>query len=399
MINNTFRETLIDIRRKKENLENGIVNSIPYPFKSLNKIFPGIVPETQQMLTTVSGAGKSKLARFMYVQEPFNFWINNKSHKDIDIKVFYFSLEDSKSQAMKLFIANALYTQKNIRINPMKLDSYFEEDKLDDKILREIESLDPYFETFLSKVEIIDNVRTPNGILNKVRDYMLNPKIGNHATLNNEIIPREKIKEAIENKVEVKYLSNHPNRVVIVLTDNLQNVEPDKEDGGSKYAALDRYTRSILRNKLCNYYKTCNAFIQQQNQSKESQQYTNTGASIIEKLYPSLDGLGEFKNSVQTAHVCYGLFNPSRYKIDSYSTDGKSFYDINKLGDKFRSIRILKSNFAESNIELTLYFDGMTGDWFQLPRADDKFEMEKIYSMAESMDFSNYSQNNPSLFG
>jgi hypothetical protein len=54
---NLFKQTFKEIKEKKEALDNGIVNSIPYPFRNLNRVFPGIVPETQQMLTTVSGAG------------------------------------------------------------------------------------------------------------------------------------------------------------------------------------------------------------------------------------------------------------------------------------------------------------------------------------------------------
>lgn len=318
---------------------------------------------------------------------PFDFWLENKKNKEIDIKIFYFSLEDSSSQVMKYLISNALYIKKNIRMSSMKLNSYFEEDKLDNETLRNVEDLGDYFETFLSKVEIIDNIRTPNGILNVVKEYLLRPDIGTFIKPNGERINRNEARDCIKNKIPISYSSKHPNRFVILLIDNLQNVEKDEQDV-NKYAALDRLTRVVLRNKLCNYYKTCNYFVQQQAGSKESQQFTTSGTSIVEKLYPSVDGLGEFKNSVQTAHVCYGLFNPSRYKIDRISTEGGNFYDILKLGDRYRSLRILKSNYAESNMELSLYFDGLTEDWQELPSAGDTILMEKFYQKANPFNFS-----------
>lgn len=377
---NLFNKTLNEIKYRKESLEKGIVNSIPYPFPDLNKIFPGIVPETQQMLTTVSGIGKSKFTRKVYVKTPFDYWVNNHNEKEIDLKVFYFSLEDSKERVLKYMIIAELFKKYGVRLNPMKLDSYFENDILDNQTLGKIESLNPYFENFFSKVDIIDNIRTPNGIFSYIKKYLLDPRIGHYSLMNGEKIDGHKVKEYIDNKIEIKYQSTHLNRFVIVIIDNLQNIEPDKEDF-NKYQALDRFTRSILRNKLCNFYKTCNVFIQQQAASKEAQQYTNTGNAIIEKLYPSIDGLGEFKNSVHTAHVCYGLFSPARYNIEHISIGGKQFYDITKLGDKYRSLTILKSNFIESNIELSLFFDGLTENWFQLPNPNNKIEIENIYQL------------------
>ena len=68
---NLFRSTYNQIVERKERLERGGINTIPFPFPALNKFVPGIMPETQIGLTTVSGAGKSLFATNIYVQHPF----------------------------------------------------------------------------------------------------------------------------------------------------------------------------------------------------------------------------------------------------------------------------------------------------------------------------------------
>ena len=111
---NNFVKVYEEIKRRKENLERGGINSIPFPFRGFNKVIPGIIPETQTTLTTVSGAGKTLFSTNIYVQHPFNYWMENKDKMDIDVEIFLFCLEDSIELTTKRMIIRQLWEQCGI---------------------------------------------------------------------------------------------------------------------------------------------------------------------------------------------------------------------------------------------------------------------------------------------
>ena len=382
---NQFQKTLKQIAERKERLERGGINTIPFPFPALNKFVPGIMPETQIGLTTVSGAGKSLFATNIYVQHPFNFWLENRNTMDIDIKIFFFCLEDSKDLTMKRMIIRALYEQLGIRVPMFKINSYFKEDKLDDTTLRAIESLDPYFEEFLSKVEFIDDLTTPGQIYFKVKEWLERPENGEIVDEKGRPLDKREQKEAHEAFQKTYYKSKHKNRFVINIIDNMQNVEPGPDDG-TKWNALDKLCRKLLRNQLCNKYGCTNLIIAQQEKSKEKTQYTGDGEIVASKYLPSKDAISEYKNVTDTCHVLFGLFYPHMYNIESYPEPSRGYpYDIKRLEDYYRNLHILKSNFAEPNLNTSLLFDGVTGIISELPPASDKEKMNEVYRYVDDM--------------
>lgn len=380
---NLFRSTYNQIVERKERLERGGINTIPFPFPALNKFVPGIMPETQIGLTTVSGAGKSLFATNIYVQHPFNFWLKNKDSMDIDVKIFFFCLEDSRDLTMKRMIIRALYEQLGMRVPMFKINSYFKEDKLDDDTLRAIDSLDPYFETFLSKVEFIDDLRTPGQIYHKIREWLERPENGEITNSKGQVLDKRGQREAQENFERTYYRSKHPNRFVINVIDNMQNVEASESDG-DKWHALDNLCRKYFRNQLCNKYHCTNLIIAQQEKSKEKTQYTGDGEVIASKFLPSKDAISEYKNVTDSCHVLFGLFYPHMYGIERYPEKGYP-YDITRLEDFYRNLHILKSNFAEPNLNTSLLFDGVTGIISELPSAGDKEKMAEVYRYVEDM--------------
>jgi TalC/MipB family fructose-6-phosphate aldolase len=193
---NNFVKVYEEIKRRKENLERGGINSIPFPFRGFNKVIPGIIPETQTTLTTVSGAGKTLFSTNIYVQHPFNYWMENKDNMDIDVEIFLFCLEDSIELTTKRMIIRQLWEQCGIRLSMFKLNSYFQGDKLDDETLKAINSLNPYFEKFFSKVHLIDNVRNPFGIYSTVREWLERPENGHIVDEHGNKLNPAQIKEA-----------------------------------------------------------------------------------------------------------------------------------------------------------------------------------------------------------
>jgi hypothetical protein len=109
-----------------------------------------------------------------------------------------------------------------------------------------------------------------------------------------------------------------------------------------------------------------NVIVHQQTPSSEKAQYTNKGHLIEEKIEPSLEELHINKGVHQDYEVVLGLFNPSRYDIDLHNG-----YDVSILGKNYRSLKFLKDrHFGLENSSLGLYFEGASGIFQELPRAE-----------------------------
>jgi len=376
---NTYKEIIEDIKRRKLNLENGGVNAIPFGLPSLNKYIPGITKETQFGITAQSGTGKSKFARFLFMSSPYNYYIANKNSKDIDLKIFLFSLEDTVDRVKKYLLIKALFDKKNIRINEHQINSYLDENRLSDSLLKDIDEVYSFLEE-TEKIVTISDVANPTGIIKEVKEYLLHPSIGTLADQYGNPITRLESRNFKDGKMQ--YIPTNKNRFVIVIIDNLQNVRPEK--GMNKYQALDEFCRHTMRNILCNFYGCTTVLVQQQNQEKAKQQYTISGESVVQKLLPSEDGLGEFKNSVQTMHCLFGLFNPSKYRISSFST-GAGYYNIEKIGDYYRYLNVIKSNFC-GNIEDNLFFDYISETFYEMPHTSVKDKVDDIYKKIRNLE-------------
>ena len=105
---NLFDKVYKDIKEKKERVEKGGVNAIPFLLPSLSKYVPGIMQESQYGLTAESGASKSKFIRCNFVQTPYDFYLEHFNNLDVDVEIFLFCLEDSAEMTLKNFIASAL---------------------------------------------------------------------------------------------------------------------------------------------------------------------------------------------------------------------------------------------------------------------------------------------------
>ena len=81
------------------------------------------------------------------------------------------------------------------------------------------------------------------------------------------------------------------------------------------------------------------------------------------------------------------IYSPN---VDKLKTHNK--YDISQLGDKFRSIVVIKSRYGESNIEDCCYFDGKCNIWKELPAPDEIYDYSKYINSDWLIDLDNYKE-------
>lgn len=383
---NSFREIINDLNKKKENVDNGGINAIPFNLPSLTKYVPGIVPELNYGITASSGVGKSKISRALFMFGPYDYYMKHKETKDLNLKIHAFCLEDNVAKTKRYLLLKALYEHSNIRLNEMQLSSYVEEGRLTSDHQRAIEKIYPFLED-MEKIITFYDESSPSYMLSKLKDSLLAPGMGSFTDSSGNKISRDQAQAIVadkNSKERIQYDHYHNNTFNIVIVDNLQNIKPEK--GQTKYEALDRFTREIVRDKLCNFYRCTTALVQQQNQESVKKQFTNFGDSVVEKLRPSVAGLGEFKNSVQTMHCLMGLFSPAMFNVRTYNSSNGN-YDIDKLGSYFKELSILKSNFSAS-VDCPLFCDPVAETFNELPPAKDGIGMQKVYDRVQELEFS-----------
>lgn len=349
-----FKRVLEELKSNKELRKSG--KDIIIPWLNLPKfstVLPGVQKARYIIVTANSKVGKTQIADYLFLYEPLNFIIDN-SETNIKVKIFYFSLEMSKEDKMLQMISNKIYNDTKEVVSTENLRSYFKGYILSDELQVKIESYQSYFDKVEEVVEFIDNVRNPYGIYKTVREYA-----------------RQNGKFFMENGREVNmetdqmydyYIPNDPNEHVIVVTDHVSLLLPEK--GGELWDTIFKFSSDYCL-KMRDNFKYTVVNIQQQAADQEKQQFTFKGQSIIDKIRPSADGLGDCKLSGRDCDLMIGLFAPHRYKLVQYAG-----FDINKLKDNYRELSIILNRKGSSNINLDLYFNGACNYFEELKKPE-----------------------------
>lgn len=374
-----FKDIYDEIVINKHNHEQGFHNCIPFlGMERFEKFIPGIEKSTYYLLTAGSGVGKSKLARYLFIHNPYQYITTQET--DVKLTIKYFSLEESKKKIIMSEISKYLFTKYGIVVSVKELQSIGRYNTITTEILEKIEEAEEYIEQFLEVVDIIDNIRNPTGIFKYVRDYALT--IGTYYDkYGNPLTPEEVQRVTLarpgdETYKKVAFYRQHdPKHFVIVLTDHISLLNPEMQ-GGSMLTQWQ--TMSKFSSEYCLHIRDKFGFIpvnvQQQASEKERIEVNFRGQTIEQKLEPSLDGLGDNKTTQRDANIVLGLFNPDRYGIVQHNG-----YDIQYFQNMYRSLSILKDRDGIADLRLPLFFDGAVDYFKELPRVEDREGMTKVY--------------------
>ena len=75
-----------------------------------------------------------------------------------------------------------------------------------------------------------------------------------------------------------------------------------------------------------------------------------------------------------------GLFSPYRFALKEYEG-----YDISKFKDNIRFLEMIVNRDGEMGGLCPLFFDGAVCQFNELPRPNDREELQKVYSYLESI--------------
>lgn len=369
-----FKDIYSKIVQNKLNHDNGYFNCIPFMgMERLEKYLPGIEQSTYYLIAAASGVGKSKLARYLFIHNPIMFLENNPD-SDIQLDILYFSLEESKEKVILAEVSKYLYTQHKLNLSIKQLSSVGRYNVLSTEDLQKVQQSEEHVNNFLKRVKIFDNVRNATGIYKTVRDFALT--IGTYYDKNDTpLTPQEvhNVKIGVgESYKKVSYYKTHnPKHYVIVLIDHISLLQP--ETGETLWQSMSK-----MSSNYCLHIRDKFGFIpvvvQQLAADKERIEANFSKADLVQKLEPSLDGLGDNKTIARDVNIALGLFAPDRYKITEHNG-----YDITRFRDRYRSMNIMKSRDGIANKKLPLFFNGAVDFFKELPKVDELEKMRLVY--------------------
>lgn len=351
-----------NLGERRQRILDGQLNCIPSSFKRFSNDFIGIEQACYYTVTSFTKGGKSQFTSYTFIYKPLMFCYFTKA--DIDIKILYFPLEETPERIMQRFISWLLFdfSQGKIRISPRDLrstTSAVSQEILDVINTDEIQDILKYFE---EHVIFPEEAANPTGIFKYCKTYA-----EEHGIVHNK---KKSYKDEhgllYEKDVFDRYEQDNPNEYRLIIIDTINLI--DTERGMTLKQSMDKlseYCAKYLRNR----YHYSPVVIQQQAFDQEGNE-----AFKIGRVRPSVAGLGDSKYTSRDSNVVLGLFSPFRFALKEYEG-----YDISKFKDNIRFLEMIVNRDGEMGGLCPLFFDGAVCRFEELPRPDDKVNMDKVY--------------------
>jgi len=341
----------------KKEVDNGIQgrnSGIPMGFRRLNK-YIGIRKRIYTVIFGATGSGKSAFCHSAYILHPFDWWYANKNTSNVKLKFILFSMERSKVYTLAKWTSRKIFLDQGVNIPIAKLLGWW-----DTKLTKDEHDMFLMYENYINELtaicDIIEGAQNPTGIYKYVRKY---------AETNGTI---ENI-----NEYDKIYHPRHPNEIVIPIVDHFGLIKMEK--GMSKKEAID---------KTSEYFQWMRDFLGYTpiGVSQINRDLSNPIYQKMDAFEPNIDQIKESGRPAEDSDVVVSLFQPSRYKTNDASYNNVSKFISPEGADCFRSIKILKNTYGESDLRIGMGFHGSTGTFAELPKPKDmdSFDFETLFT-------------------
>jgi hypothetical protein len=346
--------------------------SIRFAFDRLNRIIPGIMPETYYCVTAATSVGKTQLTKFLFVRKAIEWAMAN----NFNLHIKYFALEESEKDFFDTFRIALLKKRFNVKLDLYGIQGF--RGPLSDEMKTMLEKIEPEIEILKSYVDVVDTIGNPTGIFKYVKAHA--SKHGKHFYQNldnGEIKLLDDFVSASDRYRYHHYEPNDPNSLTIVIVDHI-NLLSTEAGASSLGEAMQKLSSEYMLNNVVKRYKYAVVNVHQQAMAGEGLDYYKAG---LEKLYPTMDKLGDNKLVGRDYHITFGLFNPTKFPTLVEKSD-LSGYNLSILKKNFRTLHILKHRKGEDGLVYPLFFDGGGQSFSELglPASPDLNNQYKIIS-------------------
>lgn len=314
------------------------LNCIPLSdlFPRFSTIIPGIKKSTYYAITGTPGSSKTQFTDFTCLYHP----VSLASENLIELDITYFSFEISKEAKLLKGISKLLFERYGIRVSTNKLQKIGSE--LAENELQKVRTVEPYFEALAKFVTFYDEPMTPSQIFKVMLDKL-------------------KQNGSYDEKSKI-YKPYSPEKYIIFIFDHISLIQPDS--GQSLHQALTTFSGNNIFFK--NKFGATIVNVHQQGAEGGVAQFTTKGDNIASKLEPKLAGLADNRTLARDYDIILGLFSPFSHSLDFYRG-----YKAKRFEDKVRFLSVIKNREGISDVQVGLYFDGLSNYFEELPRPDE----------------------------
>ena len=306
----------------------------------LESIIDGVTQNTYTLIFSGTGSGKTSLALYSYIYRTLMDHL-----EDGNFKVTYYSLEMSAELLFAKLLCMYIFEHYGVELSTKELLSKEKKYRLSDENYRIVIECLPW----LHKIEEIITVH----------DKALTASIL-YASLYGEL---EKEGTFTETETRTVYEKNNENLVHLVVIDHLSLVR--KSEGRSLKEEMDMISSYLVT--LRNRCKISPLVIMQANRDSTSMDRRKAGLDNMQ-----LSDIKDSGSPAQDSEIIISIFNPNRERLSTHKG-----YDIGILGNRFRSITVLKNRYGESDVEVGTAFYGKCGLWKELPKGDEIYDYDK----------------------
>lgn len=351
----TVTETLrheIDLGRE------GRMQGYSMGMPKLESIIDGVTKQTMVILGGCTGSGKTSATIYLYVYRPL------MEHLDDDnFKVFYASMEMNASMLFAKLLSTYIFETYHKELAVKEILSRKRNYILSDEDYTIVQDGLKWLEKVEQKVEVYDKSLNASKLYAKLMKNL------------------EKLGTFTETENRKVFIPNNPDMIYVVILDHIGLLQPSQ--GSTKKGEIDKTVSYLIT--LRNMCGISPVIVQQINRDQSNIERFKAGRTGIQ--------LSDFKESSDTtdgAEIVLAVYSPHRDKLNTHRG-----YDIKQLGDKFRTITVLKSRYGDSDVEIGVNFFGKINIWKELPLPESIYD----YAKYENPDYliKNEEDNNEEL--
>lgn len=401
-INRKYKEGFLAALDKSQ---RGEVMFLPNALDRVNKIF-NLMQSRYCVIAGPTGSGKTSLADFLYVLNPWTYL--NVNDIDIHWEVNYFSLERKVLFKHAKWVSWMIYRDyPNILVSADQILGY-DGGPLNDEGYKLVRSYDEEMSNLLEHTTIRDGkvgAATIKKIIKRralaLGDYFHSDETGvflnDHMVYierfdDKKLVEKTKIGEIAYINVEFKgmkfrmyqddhfYIPHNPKTFVFFIVDGI-NLLGSKDEIDAISAELS-HARDV--------FGFSPVVITQQNRAMGDVQRAKLHGN---DLAPQIEDAFKSSQMGFDADLFLGVHDPYRYK--SWDKEGKyGGYVIQPAGlgstvlsmqtpggiNRFRSLHVLKNTFGSDGHKFGMKFLGECNHFEVLPRPEDVLELENVYS-------------------
>lgn len=365
MGDNLISRSIANLEKRRQNILQGNINSLPPPFPRFANDFIGFEQGSYIGITSFTKGAKTQFTLDLLFKALYYTYHNKEKAR---LKIFYYPLEETPERILHRFMSWILNKEEKFRIAPRDLRSSRNDFPVSQEIINLFKDKYSDYMQYFNDVFVFSTTSNPTGIYKECKKYAEENGICHTKTA--------KYKDDLGVLREAQtldwYEQNDPFEYRIVVIDHIGLI--DTERGLTLKQSIDKmseYCAKDLRNK----YNFIPIVIQQQ-----SSEIENNDSFKLGRIRPSGQGLSDSKYTQRDCNILMGLFSPYKFGLKEYMG-----YDITKFKDNIRFLEILVNRDAEMGGIIALFFDGATCSFTELPRPEDKNELQKIYNYIESL--------------